>query len=712
MSSQSAHAQVAKPSSRWHVLIPLLTVLIAAVYGAAFVQRGWIAFDEGMLGQAAERVLHGELPHRDFDETYSGGLSYLHALAFQFLGERLSSPRWVLYAFFLLLVPLLYALARRVAPPWLAGLVTLLGVALSFPNYFAALPSWYHLIGTAGGTWALLRFLDSGRSRWLFLAGACGGLITLIKVSGLYYLAAGLLFLVYTEQQSWSGECEDNDNAANRSWAFAGFKGLAIFLFMALHLTFISALNPVMDLVFFVVPDWTLSLVVLAGEWRLGPTPLGTRLSRLVRRIGPLLLGYGVVVSVLIVPYLLQGGLADLYQGVLVRPRLRKDFAQLRLPSLSFSLLCIPWSFLLLAVGQRPLPVSLRSILPKIGVLTVIAVALAYTLFAWKAYQTDMADNLFDVLGLTNAYFLYQYLFEVLRLTTPVLVLFSCVYGLMLSGPADILPRAEYDAIPRKRREEVFLLLAMAAQVTLLQFPFAFPTYFLYGVPLVVLAWLYVVETQAAPPRVLHLAALVFFLLYAVLWLNTTRSGLTGVFYERADLVPLSLERADLAVQRVEAEVYEELIPAIQAIAEPGEPIWASPDCPEIYFLSATRNPTRTLFDFLEADEPDRTKRILSMLQRLSVRLVVINEEPRFSRPLDPELRGAIEQRYPEERRIGPFTLRYRGKTARPHRVAGPLLRWDNRIDCACLNRVGISWRPSETERPGGPAGPAGTACS
>lgn len=658
-SSPSLTEKVAEPSALWRNAIPLLTFLLAAVYGVAFVHRGWIPFDEGMLGQAADRVLHGELPHRDFDDTYTGGLSYLHALAFQLLGERLSSPRWVLYGFFLLTVPVLYGLARRVAVPWVAALVTLLAVVLSLPNYFAAMPSWYHLFGSVFGTWALLRYLDSNHSRWLLLAGVCGGLITIIKISGLSYLSAALLFLVYHEQQSWQRKHAPTGGAGTGSWAFGGFKLLALTLFLVLHRTFIGTVNSGMDLLFFVLPDAALSLIILAGEWQLGPTPFWPRLKRLVKLIGPVLLSFSMVVSVLVVFYSLQGALADLYRGVLVLPGLRKDFAQEPLPSLGMMLLCVPWIFFLLAVGQPSLRIWMRPLLPMLIALLAVIVGWVYSQFVYHAYQTQRVETLAAAFDLANAHFLYQYVFAILRHTTPVLMLFGGVYLFVKSAPAEAFPNAALDGIPGKRREELFLLLAMAAQMALLQYPFALPMYFLYGSPLVVLAWLYAMESQPAAPRRLHLVVLIFYFFYAVIWLNTTRTGHTGVIYERADLVPLSLRRADLEVQRGNVVEYQELIAAIQAIVKPGEPIWASPDCPEVYFLSETRNPTRTLFDFFEEGERDRTERIVTMLQRLQVRVVVINEEPRFSPKIDPEFQGAIERNWPEQRRIGDFTLRW-----------------------------------------------------
>ena len=50
-------------------------------------------FDDGALAQSAERLLQGQLPHRDFDEIYTGGLTFLNAGAFRLFGISLWSLR-------------------------------------------------------------------------------------------------------------------------------------------------------------------------------------------------------------------------------------------------------------------------------------------------------------------------------------------------------------------------------------------------------------------------------------------------------------------------------------------------------------------------------------------------------------------------------------------------------------------------------------------
>src|SRR5215813_10887577 len=82
-----------KPKAAGRLLF-LMVFLLSALYAARDLKRGWVPSDEGTFGQSAERVLQGELPHKDFDEGYTGGLTYLNALAFRVLGTNLASLRY------------------------------------------------------------------------------------------------------------------------------------------------------------------------------------------------------------------------------------------------------------------------------------------------------------------------------------------------------------------------------------------------------------------------------------------------------------------------------------------------------------------------------------------------------------------------------------------------------------------------------------------
>ncbi len=128
---------------RW---LPLLVVwLLSATYVGSRLDRGWIPFDEGTIAHPAERVLQGELPHRDFDDVYTGGLARFDAVVFRVLGTRLIALRIAMFAVFLLWIPAVYYIATRFAGPVTAAAVTLLCVVWSIPTYPAAMPSWYNL---------------------------------------------------------------------------------------------------------------------------------------------------------------------------------------------------------------------------------------------------------------------------------------------------------------------------------------------------------------------------------------------------------------------------------------------------------------------------------------------------------------------------------------------------------------------------------------
>ena len=157
--------------SRNHALWAVVGLALA--YAALFRDRGWIPHDEGLLGQSAERVLLGQLPHLDFDDPYTGGLSFLHAAVFAVLGTQLANLRLLLLVCFCAATVLTVLMARRLTNPALASALGVLCVVWTLPNYFAPLPSWYNLFFTLAGTYALMRFFESGRWMWSALDGSC-----------------------------------------------------------------------------------------------------------------------------------------------------------------------------------------------------------------------------------------------------------------------------------------------------------------------------------------------------------------------------------------------------------------------------------------------------------------------------------------------------------------------------------------------------------
>jgi hypothetical protein len=95
--------------------------LISALYMGMYLNRGWHDDDDGTLAQSAERQMLGELPHRDFDESYTGGPDYLNAAAFRIFGTNLAGMRYPFYIFFLAWLPAIFFVARQFGPAWMAA---------------------------------------------------------------------------------------------------------------------------------------------------------------------------------------------------------------------------------------------------------------------------------------------------------------------------------------------------------------------------------------------------------------------------------------------------------------------------------------------------------------------------------------------------------------------------------------------------------------
>jgi len=220
-----------RESSSLRALVLAAVLAIAGIYTALHISSGWIPGDEGTLSQSAWRVMQGQLPHRDFTEIYTGGLSFIHALAFRAFGVNLMSLRICAFLFFLAWLSAVYYIALRFTSAIGAGAIALLAAAWSYPNYPAAMPSWYNLFFATFGAAALLRYLEARTRRWLFVAGVCGGVSILIKVIGAYYIAGVLLFLAFLEQSESAGESGEAGSSKN-SWPYRMFSVSALLLFL------------------------------------------------------------------------------------------------------------------------------------------------------------------------------------------------------------------------------------------------------------------------------------------------------------------------------------------------------------------------------------------------------------------------------------------------------------------------------------------------
>lgn len=607
--------------------------VVSAVYLAFFFNRGWVPKDEGILGQMAERVLQGELPHRDFDDPYTGLLDFWHALAFRLLGVELTSIRYFLLAAALAFVPLFYLAARRAAPPVVAGAVTLFCVVWSLPCYFASMPSWYNLFLATGGALALLRHVETGRARWLVAAGACAGLSFLVKVVGLYFVAAALLFFVYREQ----ARSEEGESGRAFSWLVT----LGLGLFAASLVVLVSLRPGPLEILLFVFPGIALAGFLTWNEWRRRRASFAARAGRLAGMIAPFAVGFVVPVGLFLIPYAAASDLGALFDARFLLSAKRAEHGSYPLPAPLTAVCALPTLLLFLLPflsrhGER----LGRRLTPPAALAAAALVAFGSNV---RAYQT---------------------VWFTLRPVVPALV----VAGLWA------LTQSRYRrALTTERRQSFFVVLATATMVSIVQFPYHVGLYFIYVAPLVALAWLFLVDAQTAGdrpvPRRLHLVAMAFYFLFALVWLDFGRVQVHGFMFDpRQTSAYLDIDRGGLWVEPEKAEIYERLVREIRKRSGEDDYIYAAPDSPEVYFLSGRRNPTPTFVDFLDRDygTPGRTERLLALLDERGIDLVVLYWNPALS-AMPPDLAAAVLERFPHRLALYPlFTLHWRERTAIP----------------------------------------------
>ena len=188
---------------------------------------------------------------------------------FECFGVNLMSLRICVFLFFLAWLPAVYYIALRFTSALAAGAITLLAVAWSYPNYPAAMPSWYNLFFATFGAAALLRYLEVRTRRWLFVAGVCGGVSILIKVIGAYYIAGVLLFLAFLEQSESSEESAAavaKEESSKNSWPYRVFSVSALLLFLATLVGVLRARLGAAELYQFVLPSAVVVGLILLGE--------------------------------------------------------------------------------------------------------------------------------------------------------------------------------------------------------------------------------------------------------------------------------------------------------------------------------------------------------------------------------------------------------------------------------------------------------------
>lgn len=617
-----------KTARRGTLAWPPLTLALVATWlaGAAFLawhlNQGWVPYDDGAFAQSAQRVLDGQLPHRDFAELYTGGLTFLNAGVFAVFGENLIWLRLPMFVLFVAYLPCVYLVARRFVPPVAALLVAAFAVAWGPATYPAAVPSWYLLFLSVFGALALLRYLETRRRRWLVVAGALGGLSVGIKIVGVWYVLAALLFLVFAEQQTHRKRAARFSEIGLYGWSVIAFASLCLASVASLMRSHLGA----NEIVTFLVPLVAVCGLVALDEARIAESRSAARFAAISRSAIPFLAGLAVPLAVLALPYVVTGAVGDLLSGVFVSPRSRLNEIYGQTQSPATLLIATPFA-LALAVRFR-VSSRARRVIDAIcvGVLAVVLVT-AGTFFSFTLLWTSARG----------------------------LALFAVIVGPVVFAFA--LDRSGNG----QNRTAVFLLLALAAFSSLVQFPFGAPIYFCYLAPLFVLAAGGVLRYAGAVRGLLPVAIIVAYTLFGFGWLDRGAIYFYGVAPDpNPQTVILDHDNASIRVTESDRATYRSVTALLRRHALGGFG-YAGPDAPEVYYLAGLKNPTRSLFDILDTSDSARGETLLRTLQSRDVTAVAINLRPGFSASLDARTLRRLRTAYPTHVRVGHFEVRWKG---------------------------------------------------
>jgi hypothetical protein len=427
-----------------------------------------------------------------------------------------------------------------------------------------------------------------------------------------------LLFLVFRVQEEARPSVRPLEAPPSRG--YAAFVSGALALFVLALVALVRRQLGQGEVIQFVVPGTVLAALLAHQEWRVPQGPSRARFLALARLMAPFVAGVMLPITIFLVPYALSGALSAFVNGVFVQPMKRFGFASASALPFRSLLALVPVA--VIVAGARYTPRRHRRALT-----TVLAIGAMVVLV-----HSGRSDEL------------YRMIWATMRNMLP---------ALSILGAVVLSRRRTTDAAAPLLRQQT------TALSNLIQFPFAAPVYLCYVAPLVALTALALLQYLGPVSRGASIVVLGFVIMFGVMRANTSRIDMMGVYARPyGPVAPLQSARAGIRVRPVQAWAYNELIPRLQQRARGGY-TWASPDCPEMYFLSGLQNPTRTLFDFF--DEPQgRTVRVLEAIDRHGVTAIVLNRLPSFSPALRDDLIVELERRFPFSTDVGPFQLRWR----------------------------------------------------
>jgi hypothetical protein len=213
-------------------ICPAILLLIAIAIAYPRWRAGIDWRDEGLLAYGAERVLHGEVPHRDFVSLQPPLSFYAAAAAFELGGTSLATLRVFGLTIFLLLPVLIYAVGRNFLGPILSFAAAVPACILGLPYvYFVPLAVWQGITISFAAVLLFIVAIRLQRPSLAMPAGALTSLALLLRHDQAVYTMVALLVLLVALQFAPDASLSKTDL---RGFFYFWSGGIAIILIPAM----------------------------------------------------------------------------------------------------------------------------------------------------------------------------------------------------------------------------------------------------------------------------------------------------------------------------------------------------------------------------------------------------------------------------------------------------------------------------------------------
>jgi hypothetical protein len=446
--------------------------------------------------------------------------------------------------------------------------------------------------------WGFVRYTETESTSYAALAGFAAGTSILFKQTGLYLLVALVIAFLY--------------GRAHRT-----IRVSAAIVSIGLAIAVLRSRLGGAESLYLLLPVVSCAALVAAADERKTDEVMTT-----LRIVAVAVICAALPLAAGVLPYVMNGSVGTLLNGLFVLPQRRLQFASLAMSHPYFILVGVPCVALVSPLAHRVAISSSYARLVTIGLSLAAAVILVVSFRRYAAYQL---------------------IWQSARAFAALLPVLVCWY---------LFTRRHDDV---KGRRILFAATAMLAWASLVQFPFSGSIYFCYTVPLAVIAGAASARhfsTFKHPALIVWCSTLIAF---GVSSMNRGYLDNLGAWHQRIALDrSLDLPRAHFNVKAEEVATYRRVNALVTRHVGRGE-LLAGPDAPEVYFLAGRLNPSGVLFDFFSggiAGEDDTAW--------AGTRVVVLNHRPGFSPAPSEQLAANIRSLFPNGESVGRFEVRWR----------------------------------------------------